>query len=287
MAKTAQKAKTIVGDRAYQERARRALPILVRQAKARNPIYYSALTPELGMKNPRNLNFVLGAIGRTIEEYNLKHNEKVPAIQSLVINKSTGLPGTGIGPFLEDEQSYASLSLMQQRDIVQASLQKVYNYPHWQKFLEECGLKYEADNFSDINHKACKLQGGGESAFHKALKDYVAKHPDVLELPPSTQPGDTETRLPSGDVLDVSFRRDKFWIAAEVKSIRSAEPDLLRGIYQCVKYTAVMTAVLISESKPTNVRVDLVVEEPLPMQLLKLANMLGVQIHVCRVNADR
>jgi hypothetical protein len=44
------------GDKLYQERARRAMPILVRQALASQPIYYSDLAEELGMSNPRNLN---------------------------------------------------------------------------------------------------------------------------------------------------------------------------------------------------------------------------------------
>lgn len=286
MAKTAKIAKTIFGDQTYQERARRALPILVRQAIAGNPIYYSALAAELEMPNPRNLNFVLGSIGHTIEEHNLKHGENVPPIQSLVINKSEGLPGTGIGPFLEDEKDYAKLSIMQQREIVNASLQRVYSYPQWLRFLEKCGLQYEVSDFYDFNSKASKIQGSGESPFHKALKDFVAKYPKILDLPESTGPGDKEAPLPSGDVLDVSFRRSKIWVAAEVKSIRSPESDLLRGIYQCIKYKAVMEAVLISESKPTNVRVVLVVEEPLPDVLRELVHTLNVEVLVHRVNSD-
>lgn len=53
---TAQKAQPIWGSKLYQQRAQKALPILVRQAKARQSIYYSQLAQELGMPNPRNLN---------------------------------------------------------------------------------------------------------------------------------------------------------------------------------------------------------------------------------------
>jgi hypothetical protein len=50
------------GSKLYQERARKALPLLVRQAKAEQPIYYSALAEYLDMPNPRNLNYVLDYI---------------------------------------------------------------------------------------------------------------------------------------------------------------------------------------------------------------------------------
>jgi hypothetical protein len=52
-------AKNIFGYELYQRRARVAFPILVRQADAKEPITYEALAAELGMPNPRNLNFVL------------------------------------------------------------------------------------------------------------------------------------------------------------------------------------------------------------------------------------
>lgn len=50
---TAKIADPISGDKLYQERARLALPLLVRQAHAAAPVYYSALAAELGMPNAR------------------------------------------------------------------------------------------------------------------------------------------------------------------------------------------------------------------------------------------
>jgi alkylated DNA nucleotide flippase Atl1 len=47
------------GEKLYQKRAKTALPYLVRQAKAGQKIYYSDLAKEIGMPNPRNLNYVL------------------------------------------------------------------------------------------------------------------------------------------------------------------------------------------------------------------------------------
>src|SRR5882762_1786592 len=95
--KTALVAHAIHGTSLYQERARAALPLLVRQAHAHQPIYYSDLASELGMRNPRNLNFVLGSIGQTIIDLSESWKDEVPPIQALVINKATGLPGKGVG----------------------------------------------------------------------------------------------------------------------------------------------------------------------------------------------
>jgi len=84
--------------------------------------------------------------------------------------------------------------------------------------------------------------------------------------------------LPSGDSLDVSFNSKKIWVAAEIKSSISAEGDIVRGLFQCVKYRAVMEAVLLTESLPQNARALLVLESKLPQSLIPLRNMLGVEV---------
>ncbi len=44
---------SLTGNKRYEQRARKALPILVRQATAGNTMLYSALAEELGRPNPR------------------------------------------------------------------------------------------------------------------------------------------------------------------------------------------------------------------------------------------
>jgi len=99
----------MTGEKLYQERARAALPVLVRQAKAGKPILYGALAEELKMPNPRNLNYPLGSIGRTIEKISSAWKLKIPPIQCLVINKRDALPGEGIGWFLLKKEDFALL----------------------------------------------------------------------------------------------------------------------------------------------------------------------------------
>ena len=83
MSTTAEIAAPLGGDKLYQERARAALPLLVRQAIAAKPIFYSALADELAMPNPRNLNYVLGCIGQAMVRLSKQWKTKVPPISLL------------------------------------------------------------------------------------------------------------------------------------------------------------------------------------------------------------
>jgi len=275
---TAKISEPISGDKAYQVRARAALPLLVRQAQAGVPVFYSDLAEELGMPNPRNLNYVLGSIGQSLERLSKAWETKVPPIQCLVINKSTGLPGEGVGWFLVKKEDFSALPLRQKRAIVEAELQYVFSYPGWKKVLKALALKPTTSDFSPIVTKASGGYGGGESEAHKALKKYVAQNPQAIGLKVNTQVGVIEYSLPSGDSLDVSFNGKAVWVAAEVKSAISAEADIARGLFQCVKYRAVMEAVLLSESRPQNARALLVLESSFPQSLVPLRNILGVEV---------
>jgi hypothetical protein len=276
--KTAKIVEPISGNKLYQQRARQTLPLLVRQAEAGVPIFYSSLAMELGMPNPRNLNYVLGSIGQTMERLSKAWNEKVPPIQCLVISKTTGLPGEGIGWFLVKKEDYAALPLRQKRAIVDAELGHVYAFPRWREVLAALSLTPASPDFGAVVAKASRGFGGGESEQHKALKEYVAASPSVVGLPAATQAGETEVPLPSGDFLDVSFTSKEIWVAAEVKSAISDEADVVRGLFQCVKYRAVMEAVMRSEGRPQSARAVLVLEASLPVSLLPLRNLLGVEV---------
>jgi hypothetical protein len=275
---TAKISAPISGNKLYQDRARAALPILARQAKAGSTLFYSDLAQELGMPNPRNLNYVLGSIGQTLEHLSKQWKTKVPPIQALVVNKHTGLPGEGIGWFLVKEEEFATLPRNQKQAIVKAELNHVFTFPQWDKVLEALDLEPAEADFSHTIELACQMSGRGESEHHKTLKDFVARNPISIGLSLTTPHGLTEKRLPSGDSLDVSFTTKSAWIAAEVKSSVSSVPDITRGLFQCVKYQAVMEAVLLAQSQTKDVRALLVLESKFPASLLPLKNLLGVEV---------
>jgi len=280
---TAKTAEPIWGDKMYQERARRALPILVRQAEAPKvtPVSYSSLAQELGMSNARNLNFVLGCIGKTLESIAEDWDPPVPRLQSLVVNMQTGLPGPGISEFFRASGDFAALNIRQKRRIVDMEHARIAAFPFWKQVLETLELTPTIVDFSKITNEAAKLRasgGGGESQEHIEFKLFVAKNPPYLGLPKTTADGETEYRLPSGDLLDVSFKSTKCWVAAEVKTSRSNDEDLARGLYQCIKYQAVMTAVHAATSDRRSIRVALVLQGRLPTGLVPLRNILGVDV---------
>lgn len=125
--------------------------------------------------------------------------------------------------------------------------------------------------------EASNFRGGGESEDHQKLKNYIAEHPDVLRLPATTE-ADTEFRLPSGDSLDVLFRSGEDWIAVEAKSAKSPLSDIVRGLFQCVKYQAVIKALQTTQGRTQSARVILVMEGAFPKQLELWKQVLGIEV---------
>lgn len=276
--KTAKVAEPIAGDKLYQARARQALPLLVRQAQAGTPIYYSDLAHELRIPNPRNLNSVLGSIGTAIEGLSKKWKEKIPPIQCLVVNKTTGLPGEGIGWFITKKEDFRKLPRRQQRSLVEAELQKVFTYPKWNAVLRELELQPIHSDFSRLITQVAAFREGGESDAHKRLKLYVSAHPESVGLDRNVGKGEVEYLLPSGDTVDVLFQHKGEWIAVEVKASLSDRLDVARGLFQCVKYRAVIEAVQATRSLDQNARALLVLEGALPAELIPVKNTLGVEV---------
>ena len=122
-----------------------------------------------------------------------------------------------------------------------------------------------------------KYGTGGESEEHKKLKGYAQEHPELFEVSPNAK-SNVEYPLPSGDFLDVLFKDGDKWTAVEVKSCRSDDNDLKRGIYQCVKYHAVLEAMKKAEKCPQNLEVFLLSEKPLPKSLKPLHEELEIKI---------
>lgn len=271
---TALLAENIFGEKLYQQRARQAFPYLVRQAIMGETIYYSDLAKELGIPNERNLNYVLGSIGTTLVELAEQKKESIPPIQCLVINKATGLPGDGFGEFIS-ESDFSSLDNKQKRTVVNSLLSNIYAFPRWFSILHELGLSlpnYPILMANPINRSA------GESDAHRLLKEYVAEHPVVVGLPRTCPSGELEFCLPSGDSVDVMFQWRAEYVAVEIKSVISDVSDIQRGLYQCVKYRAVLEAMLGVLGKPKNVRALLVLGGRFPTSLLSTKNMLNIDV---------
>lgn len=274
------KAKNMFGDSLYQIRARKALPILVRQAYALSPITYTDISQELGMSNPRNMDWVLGSIGNTLIELSEKWNEEIPLINCLVVGKNSSLPGRGWGTFYSDKDKYAALTRKEKELLIAKQSMDVFTYKKWDEVLTALGLEPAPQyDYSELKRKVEKhREGGGESPEHMAFKEYVSRHPEILDLPKSVGPGTLEYPLPSADCVDVRFIHNQDWIMVEVKSRISDEADLFRGIYQCVKYKAVTEAYQTQKGLPQSCRAVLVIEKSLSRKLFSLKNQLNVEV---------
>jgi hypothetical protein len=275
--RTAFMAKDMSGDSLYQQRARAALPILVRQAIAGQKMTYSQLAEEMGMPNPRNLNYVLGSVGTSLSALSTDWKQTIPPLQCLVVNSVTGLPGEGFDEFLDAGEA-GDLTRKQRRALVNAALARVFAFPKWLDVAASLDVQIDRASFATAIESARSGGHGPESEQHRSLKEFVAANPAAVGLSAWFGNGQIEAQLPSGDLVDVLFRRGTTWIAVEVKSIISGEADVVRGLFQCVKYSAVIEAWRGSESEAADVRAILALGAALPPSLVPLRNALGVDV---------
>lgn len=117
----------------------------------------------------------------------------------------------------------------------------------------------------------------GESKAHAALIACITGHPELLGLPRTVGIGAEEYRVPSGDSINVLFSYRGEYIGVEVKPSFSDHADLTHGLFQCVKYLAVLEAMQAAMGIEMKSRVHLALAGSLPDVLVPLKNILGVE----------
>lgn len=115
----------------------------------------------------------------------------------------------------------------------------------------------------------------GEGPNHKELRLWVLNNPGAINPAYENFRAETEVVLDSADRVDVVFFGPNGTVALEVKSSDSNETDLRRGVFQCIKYRAVMEAMDIRSE--FTVAAILVTQEDLPGDLAALARLNGVR----------
>ena len=282
------------GNKLYHKRARSALPILVRQAKAAKEITYEDLAGELGMSGPWatvNLSYPLGTIGDSLIKLGREWQQDIPQIQTFAVRKDTGFPGSGIAEFLgHSKTAYEALSSQQLRQLIKGVQKQAHEFPRWNEVLRVFGLEPTISNATLVNTAKDYRGRSGESDDHRRLKNYVRDHPHIVGLRHTNTETEVERKLPSGDILDVSFKSSLLWTAVEVKSVRSSKDDLTRGVFQYIKYEAVMAAELVGKGrrrKDFEVKAILAVEGKLESDTLGLAHTLGVDVREIPVGIYR
>lgn len=251
-------------------------------------ITYQELARRIGRLNKHGeghghgMGKVLGDMGHILQSLEAEWGEPIPHIQSLVVNKAgqlQGLPDEGIREFWP---RYPSLSREEKINKVRSEYLQMVNFgSRWNKVLTDLGLEPIKGQTPGAQPPVRRYGSGGESPEHRALKEYVCANPQLVGAEAGHE-GFTEYSFPSLDAVDVMFKAPSGWVAVEVKSRISdrLEQDFERGIYQCVKYHALLNAMRKDSrySVPSTVRVVLLLETQLPQKYRSTAEELGIEV---------
>ena len=270
--------------------ARPALPVLLSLAIRATPDKFTYRELDLAVAQRLNRDpmrvvvsygKVLGKVGEMLNQLSTEWQEEIPPLTILITNKNSGLPSLGVDGFL---QRYVAKSTQQQLTsnnrtaMSERATDDVYNYQRWNDVAAYFGV----DAFGEINESApIPLPAppqifGGESNGHLELKKYVASHPELFASLGRFNPGQIEAKLYSGDEVDVLFRNEDQTLAVEVKTADASPGELTRGIFQCVKYRAVLRAMHQIASELCTVQVVLVTPQHLFGLHVDAARRLGV-----------
>jgi hypothetical protein len=277
-----------------QTYAKKTMPVLVNFAERHGSVTYKRLAGLLGNeKNAHPLMSALGRLGDALNSLSAKESKKfaeIPPIQLLVCNQETGRPGNLALEFLGFKRTQTAKMSKQQLDsLVLAAHQRIFSFERWHDVLKALGLKPLELSLPATASVLPKIQeidrrSTGEGEEHRRLKLFLARNPKRIGIQWNGI-GDMEHLLLSGDRLDISFKNHGTWIAVEVKGKQSPEADLIKGIFQCVKYKAVLTAQLRYEVLGGGEytghgipRVLLACGAVLPVGLRKLAESLDVEV---------
>ena len=223
------------------------------------------------------IGYTLGCIEDVISALRKEIGEQIPTLNALVHGKD-GLPSYGFSYVYSDYDSYP---LEVKKALVNAENAKTIEYKHWDTVLQLLCLKPSTVNSEkdEAVIRSGKHSGhGGEGPQHKALKEYIFAHPESIGIR-NVAKKDTEYILLSGDKLDVYFeQKDGSRIAVEVKSMISSSDDILRGLYQCVKYKAVLEAENKTHGNFGNTSSCLVIEGSLSESNQQVKDSLGVSV---------
>lgn len=235
----------------------------------------------------------IGHVAGSMMDQILQLDPKAPLI-NVLITRADGIPGIGAGWYLAERYGEASLkdwnniSKKKKLELVDRERKKVFRYRKWKKlnselFGDSARKKLCRPPEAESDFVTTRWGGAAESEEHKKLKEWVSNNPKQIGLQQAYGVGEPELRLLSGDEVDVMFTHQGTFRAVEVKSIRSSDDDLRRGIYQCVKYREVKRA----ETYPYEADIEaiLVTERKLPSELQERARQLGIKTKCVAVNA--
>lgn len=266
-----------ISTEATRNNVRLMIPVMIHWAKTgHNEHTYGDLAHAIGKSKFSGIGHALYFVQQVLDNLSTKSSREIPTLNSLCKNSKTMLPSEGF-EFVSPQYNY--LDENGKRVFVKGLDSNAMNFPHWDWVLKELELK-EAVPFTEEQLEAIKNPRciyGGEGEEHKILKEYICQHPESINYK-DVDFAETEHILPSGDRLDVYVElSDGTHVAIEVKPSISPDQDIARGVFQCVKYYAVMDALRNIECKDYEIKVLLVTAGNFSSQNKELAEELGVE----------
>ena len=260
---------------------------LIQAAKQRSSITYGnakrQLESEIGFNTIFSSRMGMPAGVLMIRILNVRPD--CPLLNILLVRQADGMPGPGAGPFMADYLGNRRLASPGFRDrhpqrwraACDEIATDVYAFRDWDGVYDEAfghplpaATRSEGTERDGIRHAR-----RGEGPNHKALRLWVRDNPSLVRPSYADFETDTEVVLESADRVDVVYYGPASTIVIEVKSLDSDDADLRRGVYQCIKYRAVMEAMDV-RSEPHVVPV-LVTQMRLPGDLAELVRRHGIR----------
>ena len=256
---------------------------LITAAHQRSLITYgevkSRLVDEIGFNPSKSARLMGRLAGIMMKKHMLAQAPKTPLLNILLVGQNTRFPGDGAKEFLNQRFNKRCLHVKHKdwRKYCNKAATEVYIFPHWEKVYKKVfDETFKSEDRIDVSKEkdGINFSRSGEGRNHKNLRLWVTNNPGRIDRKSGNARTETEVTLKSGDRVDVVIYGFERTLAVEVKSRDSNETDLERGIYQCIKYQAVMSAMDIRE-EPCITPV-LVTESTLPRNLKDLAKLHGI-----------
>jgi len=273
--------------------ARLMFPILVDHAKAGSTITYGEMRAQLQRRFAEHhvhasmYGHPAGKVGNICIALGSEWAAPIPPLNAIIVNGKTGLPGDGADYYLSKfvkGRDRKRLSDHERRAMAEETIEAVFNFRRVDALASALGI-----NGGRIAHQPLtnpivvppiRKPRGGESDAHKSLKRWVAQHPSAFKEFGRFAKGEEEKFISSGDEIDVFFSNGHLCLGVEVKASGASEGELCRGVFQCVKYRAVLRAMLKAEAKVPAAVSLLVLEEKPGRVVRSLAQRLDVPVMV-------
>ena len=231
--------------------------LLIGAAKRRAFITYGEAKQFLESEAGFNTIFptMMGVPAGELNDRFLDARDDCPPLSILLVKQEDQLPGVGAGSYIADYLGSSELNNLdfrfnqpeKWRSACERIAADIYNFRDWEQvykkaFKESLQTLLSSRYTNGTEKDGVKYKRKGEGQNHKKLRLWVKHNPEELNRTYASFDTETEFVLDSGDRVDVVYFGQNLTVAIEVKSKDSDDSDIRRGVFQCIKYRAVLEA---------------------------------------------